>query len=147
MHSDDDGQGLSFNSASIQRGLRCCAANRRSQISKLNLRRSPPLLFGRLFGLKGVDQDLGGRTGRGRVLAGDHDGDAAPKMTTLPALLWSMPNRGSPGCDSLASSAVERSKSRAVVALSMARSMLPMSAPSWRTNASRWPAASTTAML
>src|SRR5262249_4831369 len=26
---------------------------------------------GRLFGLKGVDQDLGGRSGRGRVLAGD----------------------------------------------------------------------------
>src|SRR5262249_54946225 len=27
--------------------------------------------LGRLFGLKGVDQDLGGRSGRGRVLAGD----------------------------------------------------------------------------
>ena len=27
--------------------------------------------LGRLFGLKGVDQDLGGRSGRGRVLARD----------------------------------------------------------------------------
>src|SRR6516162_8326678 len=27
--------------------------------------------LGRLFGLKGVDQDLGGRSGRGRVLTGD----------------------------------------------------------------------------
>jgi hypothetical protein len=31
------------------------------------------------------------------------------------------------------------SKIRAVTALSMARLMLPISAPSWRTNASRWP--------
>ena len=27
--------------------------------------------LGRLFALKGVDQDLGGRSGRGRILAGD----------------------------------------------------------------------------
>src|SRR5215471_19798403 len=33
--------------------------------------RMPLPCLGRLFGLKGVDQDLGGRSGRSRVLAGD----------------------------------------------------------------------------
>src|SRR5215469_6670984 len=46
-----------------------------------------------------------------------------------------------------ARSEVALSKILAVTALSMARSMLPMRAPSWRTKATRWPPASTTAML
>src|SRR5512132_4269390 len=41
----------------------------RSRNSISNVRRR--YCLGRLFDLKGVDQDLGGRSGRGRVLAGD----------------------------------------------------------------------------
>src|SRR5262245_50738052 len=54
----------------------CCAAKRivirrvqSASCSLVLLRRQ--YCLGRLFGLKGVDQDLGGRSGRGRVLTGD----------------------------------------------------------------------------
>src|SRR5262249_30932713 len=56
-----------------------------------------------------------------------------------------MPKRGLPDCASVARSEVFLSKILAVAALPMARSTLPISAPSWRWNATRLPPASTTA--
>src|SRR5215468_5191782 len=50
-----------------------------------------------------------------------------------------MPNSGFPDCARVARSEVVLSKILAVAALSMARSMLPMSAPSWRRKATKSP--------
>src|SRR5262249_9568323 len=72
-------------------------------------------------------------------------GTPPPKMTTFPALLSWMPKSGFPDCASVARDAVVLSKILAVAALPMARSTLPISAPSWRWNATRLPPASTTA--
>src|SRR5215475_14230224 len=74
-------------------------------------------------------------------------GRPPPKITTLPPLLCSMPKSGAPGCAIFARSEVRLSKSRAVIALPMARSMLPISAPSCRVKAMSAPPASTTAIL
>src|SRR5215510_11765157 len=56
-------------------------------------------------------------------------GTPPPKMTTFPALLSWMPKSGFPDCARVARSEVVLSKILAVVALSMARSTLPMSEP------------------